>query len=133
MCVFCKIIEGEIPCYKIFEDEDILAFLDIADDAVGHTLVIPKKHFENILDIDNETLTKVMSGVKKISKHYVDNCGYTGVNIMNASGKDAQQSVFHLHFHIFPRCENDGVKAWPEFGKVNCDFEKVCKRLILIK
>ena len=133
MCVFCKIINGEIPCYKIYEDDEILAFLDIADDAIGHTLVIPKKHYENVLDIDNDTLNKVMSVVKVISNHYVDNCGYTGVNIMNASGKDAQQSVFHLHFHIFPRCENDGVRAWPEFGKVNSNFEEVCAKLTLIK
>ena len=133
MCIFCKIINGEIPCYKIYEDEDTLAFLDIADDAIGHTLVIPKKHYENILDIDNDTLSKVMNVVKKISNHYVNNCGYTGVNVMNASGVDAQQSVFHLHFHIFPRKENDGVRAWPEFGKVNSDFEKVCAELTLMK
>ena len=133
MCIFCKIINGEIPSYKIYEDEETLAFLDIADDAIGHTLVIPKKHYENILDIDNETLSKVMNVVKKISNHYVNNCGYTGVNVMNASGVDAQQSVFHLHFHIFPRKENDGVRAWPEFGKVNSDFEKVCAELTLMK
>ena len=133
MCIFCKIINGEIPSYKIYEDEETLAFLDIADDAIGHTLVIPKKHYENILDIDTETLSKVTNVVKKISNHYVNNCGYTGVNVMNASGVDAQQSVFHLHFHIFPRKENDGVRAWPEFGKVNSDFEKVCAELTLMK
>lgn len=133
MCIFCKIINGEIPSYKIYEDEETLAFLDIADDAIGHTLVIPKKHYENILDIDTETLSNVMNVVKKISNHYVNNCGYTGVNVMNASGVDAQQSVFHLHFHIFPRKENDGVRAWPEFGKVNSDFEKVCAELTLMK
>ena len=131
MCIFCKIIKGEIPSYKIYEDENTYAFLDIADDAIGHTLVIPKKHYENVLDIPLDELNMVMSSVQKIAKHYVDNCGYTGVNIMNASGKDAQQSVFHLHFHIFPRIANDGVKAWPEFGKVNSDFEKVCNDLKL--
>ena len=133
MCIFCKIINGEIPCYKIYEDEDTLAFLDIADDAVGHTLVIPKKHYENILDIDNDTLSKVMNVVKKISNHYVDDCGYTGVNIMNASGIDAQQSVFHLHFHIFPRINGDMLDTWPKFEKANCDFAKVCAKLTLIK
>ena len=129
MCIFCKIIKGEIPSYKIYEDENTYAFLDIADDAIGHTLVIPKKHYENVLDIPAEELQKVIASVQKISKHYTENCGYTGVNIMNASGIDAQQSVFHLHFHIFPRKENDGVRAWPEFGKVNSDFEKVCNDL----
>jgi len=129
MCVFCKIINGEIPSYKIYEDEFTFAFLDIADDAVGHTLVIPKKHYENILDIDDESLQHVMHSVKKISNHYVENCGYTAVNVMNASGVDAQQSVFHLHFHIFPRKENDGVKAWPDFDKINCNFEEICNKL----
>ena len=129
MCVFCKIISGEIPCYKIYEDEETLAFLDIADDAFGHTLVIPKKHYENILDIDNRTLSKLMTVVKKISNHYVDNCGFTGVNVMNASGVDAQQSVFHLHFHIFPRKAGDGMDTWPKLSKVNSDFQKVMEML----
>lgn len=132
MCVFCKIIAGEIPSYKIYEDEYTYAFLDIADDAIGHTLVIPKEHYENVLDIPNDLLAKVMDSVKKIANHYVENCGYTGVNIMNASGVDAQQSVFHLHFHIFPRKAEDGVQAWPAFGKVNSNFQEVCDRLKLM-
>ena len=125
MCIFCKIINGEIPSYKIYEDEKTYAFLDIADDAIGHTLVIPKNHYENILDINQEDYISVMNTVKKIANHYTTNCGYTGVNIMNASGLDAQQSVFHLHFHIFPRKENDGLNTWPKFDKANADFEKV--------
>ena len=129
MCIFCKIINGEIPSYKIYEDENTYAFLDIADDAEGHTLVIPKKHYENVMEIPSEELNNVMSTVKKIANHYVDNCGYTGVNIMNASGVDAQQSVFHLHFHIFPRKENDGLNTWPKFYKANCDFELICNSL----
>ena len=129
MCIFCKIVAGEIPSYKIYEDENVYAFLDIADDAEGHTLVIPKSHYENVLDIPYDELCKVMVAVKKIANHYVDNCGYSGVNIMNASGKDAQQSVFHLHFHIFPRKNNDGLNTWPKFDKANCNFESICKTL----
>ena len=129
MCIFCKIINGEIPSYKIYEDENTYAFLDIADDAVGHTLVIPKKHFENVLDIPNNELNNVISVVKKIANRYVDNCGYTGVNIMNASGADAQQTVFHLHFHIIPRKMGDGLDAWPKFDKANSDLNDVCQKL----
>ena len=99
-CIFCKIVKGESPCYKVYEDEFTLAFLDISKDVYGHTLVIPKKHVENVLDCDNETLNHVINTVKKVSNHYVDNCGFKGVNILNASGVEAQQSVFHLHFHI---------------------------------
>jgi histidine triad (HIT) family protein len=100
MCIFCKIIKGEIPSYKIYEDEYTYAFLDIAKDVDGHTLVIPKKHVENVLDCDNETLRHVIDTAKLISNYYVNECGYDGVNILNANDASAQQSVFHLHFHI---------------------------------
>lgn len=129
MCVFCEIIKGNIPSYKIYEDENVYAFLDISDDSIGHTLVIPKNHYENVLDIPYDELEKVICTVKKISNHFVDNCGFSGVNIMNASGKDAQQSVFHLHFHIIPRKEGDGMNTWPKLEKVNGDFEKIRDQL----
>lgn len=116
-CIFCKIVKGEMPSYKIYEDDFVYAFLDISNDANGHTLVIPKKHYENILDCEEETLKHVISAVQKISKHYVDDCGASGVNILNASGKDAEQSVFHLHFHILPRFEDDGLKVFPNLSK----------------
>ena len=125
MCIFCKIIKGEMPSYKIYEDEKTYAFLSIADDAIGHTLVIPKNHYENVMDITEDDYLAVMSTVKKLANHYTTKCGYSGVNIMNASGVDAQQSVFHLHFHIFPRKENDGLDTWPALGKFDIDFEKV--------
>ena len=129
MCIFCKIVNGEIPSYKIYEDENTYAFLDIADDAIGHTLVIPKKHYENVLDIPSEELQNVMATVQKISKHYVENCGYTGVNIMNASGKDAQQSVFHLHFHIIPRKNGDGFSTWPTLPGAKEELSDVHQKL----
>ena len=100
MCLFCDIIKGEIPSHKIYEDEYTYAFLDISDDCVGHTLVVPKKHYENMLDVDNETLNHVMDTVTKLSKHFVDNCGFAGVNILNNSGVEALQTVMHLHIHI---------------------------------
>lgn len=114
-CIFCKIIKGEIPSYKIYEDEYTYAFLDIAKDVDGHTLVIPKKHVVNVLDCDEETLAHVMNTVKKISNHYVNNCGFEGCNILNASGVAAQQTVMHLHFHIIPRKADDKVDSWPHF------------------
>ena len=131
MCIFCKIIKGEIPSYKIYEDEYTYAFLDIAKDVDGHTLVIPKKHVENILDCDNETLHHVMNTVKKIANHYVDNCGYNGVNILNANDKSAQQSVFHLHFHIIPRKNEDGIDAFPHFDGANHPLDEMHSKLKL--
>lgn len=132
-CIFCKIVNGEVPSRKIYEDENVLAFLDIAGDCYGHTVVVPKKHCANVLDCDEATLAQVTSAIQKISNHYVDHCGFDGVNVLNASGRAAQQSVFHLHFHIIPRKENDGLDAWPFKEEHNFDLEEICKKLTLCK
>lgn len=124
-CIFCKIIKGEIPSYKIYEDEYTYVFLDIAKDVDGHTLVIPKKHVENVLDCDNETLSHVINTVKKICNHYVNDCNYDGCDILNASGRAAQQSVMHLHFHIIPRKFNDGIDGFPKFEGAKNELSKM--------
>lgn len=111
-CIFCKIISGECPSYKIYENDYVYAFLDISKDAYGHTLVIPKKHFTNIFDCNEKYLTEVIKAVKLIADHY-KNLGFKGVNILNASGQDAQQSVFHLHFHILPRTSKTEYNGFP--------------------
>lgn len=128
-CVFCKILNKEIPSYKIYEDEFTYAFLDISKDVFGHTLVIPKKHVTNILDADEKTLENVIKTVKKVSNHYVNSCGFEGVNIMNANHESAGQTVFHLHFHIIPRKTGDGVDAWPKFDGSNEELQNVCEKL----
>ena len=118
-CIFCKIVKGEIPCFKIFENESVLAFLDISNDTEGHTLVIPKNHCENLLDCCENDLFEVIKAVKLISNHY-KNLGYEGINIQNNNGKIAGQSVFHLHFHIIPRKASVGNK---------CELRVICDRL----
>ena len=128
-CIFCKIIKGDIPSYKIYEDEFVYAFLDIAKDVKGHTLVIPKKHVTNILDCDEQTLHHLISATKKICNHYVDDCGFSGVNILNNSGIDANQSVMHLHFHILPRKENDGIKVYSLVDRMGSDFKEISEKL----
>lgn len=128
-CIFCKIVEGSAPCYKIYEDDYALAFLDISKDCYGHTLVIPKKHFTNVLDCDEEYLSKVICAVKKVANHYVNNCGFKGVNILNASGAEAQQSVFHLHFHILPRTSKEEYDGFPILPGTQEDFAKQLERL----
>ena len=131
-CIFCKIIKGEIPSYKIYEDEKVYAFLDISDDMTGHTLVIPKKHSRNIFDTDKEDLEAVICAVQKISKHYKD-LGFDGVNILNANEESAEQSVFHLHFHILPRKKNDGKRIYPSLEKQNNNLEEVANFLKIEK
>ena len=130
-CIFCKIIKGEIPCHKIYEDEFTLAFLDISNDASGHTLVIPKKHCKNVIDSDEKTLSRVMNTVKKVSAHYVDDCGFDGIDILNANGESAEQTVFHLHFHIVPRKKDDGIDVFPELPKNKESLEEICEKLKL--
>ena len=128
-CIFCKIINKQIPSYCVYEDEFTYAFLDIADDYEGHTLVIPKKHYKNILDCDIETLNHITNTIQKISKHYINNCGYQGVNILNANEIAAEQSVFHLHFHVIPRTSKDNFSLWAKRVKQNCNFDELVAKL----
>lgn len=130
-CIFCKIIKGECPSYKIYENEFVYAFLDISKDCYGHTLVIPKCHCTNILDCDDKYLSETIKAVKKISNYYVDKCGFKGVNILNASGEEAQQSVYHLHFHILPRTNKAEFNAFPTLSGTTEDFEKQLQHLKL--
>ncbi|MDF2543881.1 MAG: family hydrolase [Herbinix sp.] len=130
-CIFCGIIHNKIPSMKIYEDEFTYAFLDIAMDVDGHTIVVPKRHTVNILDCDNETLGHLMNTVKLISNYYVDKCGYSGVNLLNASGTSAQQSISHFHIHIIPRTEDDGVDAWPNFIGSQTSLEEMYNKLLI--
>lgn len=110
-CVFCKIIKGELESKKIYEDEFVLAFLTRGQVSEGHLLVIPKEHCENILDISTESLNKVMAVAQMLALQ-AKKAGATGVNVLHAAGKDAQQSVFHFHAHVVPRYPNDGLDLW---------------------
>lgn len=130
-CVFCKIISGEFSSRKIYEDDLTLAFLDISKDVDGHILVVPKKHYKNILDCDNESLDALMQTVKKVANHLVDNCGYDGVNLLNASDESAGQTVPHFHVHIIPRKKDDNLNAWPNFPGANEDLDITKERLKL--
>ena len=128
-CIFCKIIKGEIPCYKIYEDENVLAFLDISKDIEGHTLVISKKHVVNILDASDKTLEELITATKKIATHYVNDCGYDGFNLFSCNNKEAEQGVFHIHFHIIPRRGNDNLHISPSYPSKDIDLEKLAKKL----
>ena len=128
-CVFCKIVCGDIPCFKVYEDSYTLVFMDIAKDVDGHMVAIPKKHVKCILDCDTETLHHLMEAVKKVANHCVDNCGYHGVNLLNASDESAGQSVPHFHIHIIPRKIGDGIDAWPNFDGANNEIEELFQKL----
>lgn len=111
-CIFCKIARKESPATIVFETADTLAFTPLEIVSRGHTLLIPKKHFENIFAIDEKIFKDISVSAKQLSLILKDQYQATGINILHASGKDAQQSVFHFHIHLIPRYHNDGLDLW---------------------
>jgi histidine triad (HIT) family protein len=112
--VFMKIIRREIPAEIVYEDDETLAFLDIAPTTPGHTLVIPKNEVRNIFDADDATLAAVMRTVRKIAPAVRDAVGAKGVHINSNHEAAAGQVVFHLHFHIIPRHDRSEFEFWPQ-------------------
>lgn len=108
-CIFCKIVAGELPGEKVFEDDDVLAFLDIMPTSRGHTLVIPKGHYEDLPSTPVEVLKAVVAVLPKIAGAVVQATGAEGFNVLQSNGPCAGQVVPHIHFHIVPRNEGDGI------------------------
>lgn len=108
-CIFCKIVKGEIDSAKIFEDDEILVFLDVNPDTKGHCLVVPKKHYDNIFDVDSEVLKKLILIGKNIAIQLKRSLSAVGINILNNNGKDAGQIIPHFHIHIIPRYESGQI------------------------
>ena len=102
-CIFCAIAAGEIPSFKVYEDDLVLAYLDINPFTKGHTLVIPKAHSTGLLDTDDTVLAAVVARVKKVAAHLKAALPCDGFNILQNNGEAAGQTVMHLHFHIIPR------------------------------
>lgn len=105
-CLFCKIAKGEIPCYKVYEDADILAFLDISQTTKGHTLVITKEHFQNFLFVPKDLLSKAISVAQKVAQAEITSLGAKGVNILINTNEVAGQTIMHFHIHVIPRYDN---------------------------
>ena len=111
MCVFCKIVNGEIPCYKVYEDDLLLAFLDISQVTKGHTLVVPKKHFNNMLECDEEILKHLYSVSQTLGNQLVCKWNALGMNVLTNVNEVAGQTVKHFHIHLIPRYDdNEGIK-----------------------
>ncbi|HER6085613.1 TPA: HIT family protein [Streptococcus pyogenes] len=109
-CIFCSIIQGDIPSSKVYEDEQVLAFLDISQTTKGHTLVIPKQHVRNLLEMTAETASHLFARIPKIARAIQSATGATAMNIINNNEALAGQTVFHAHVHLIPRYnEEDGI------------------------
>ncbi|WEV45508.1 HIT family protein [Streptococcaceae bacterium ESL0687] len=106
-CIFCKIISGDIPSFKVYEDEEVLAFLDITQTTKGHTLIVPKKHSRNLLAMEEDEASELFKRIPKIARHLKDKLGASGMNILQNNEEVAGQTVFHTHVHLIPRYQDD--------------------------
>ncbi|MFH1522786.1 MAG: HIT family protein [Patescibacteria group bacterium] len=123
-CIFCKISKGKIPCYKVYEDDDVLAFLEISPVNKGHCLVIPKEHFETVFEIPDEILKKLVVAVKKVSNKVKQALNCEKV-ILAVWGED----VSHAHMHIIPRYEGDGMEFWKQGKYEEREAEQILEKI----
>jgi histidine triad (HIT) family protein len=129
-CIFCKIIKGEMPSWKVYENEHVYAFFDINPITRYHTLVIPKKHSVDIFDIEEADLRELIAGVKAIARLYEEKLGIQNIQILSNSGAEAQQDVFHLHFHLIPRQKGDGANIrWKTHREYRGEFDEMLNAL----
>jgi len=123
-CVFCRIVKGELPSSKIYEDDDFLAILSIAPINKGHTLILTKEHHEQLLDVPEKILGEYMVIVRKVAEAVKKATKCDAFNIGMNNGKEAGQEIFHSHIHIIPRNKDDGYKNWGHKDYENKEMEK---------
>jgi histidine triad (HIT) family protein len=126
-CIFCKIVKGEIPCFKILEDDRVLSFADVNPINAGHTLIIPKRHAENIWEIDREDLTAIHQASLKIAKAMKTSLDPDGIAILQLNGKAVNQVVMHYHLHLIPRKSTDPKLKMSEWDLVPGDMTAIGK------
>ena len=131
-CLFCKIINGEIPCFKIYEDENFLAILDRFPAAMGTVLILTKNHAPSIFDLSEKEAAALMPLAKKIAEKIQSALNPDGINILQNNGAPAGQEIFHYHMHIIPRHKNDSIKLIkPPTDPPLSELEEIGKKLLL--
>jgi len=129
-CIFCQIVAGEIPATKVYEDDDVLAFLDIRPVSKGHTLVMPKAHFSDIFDAPPELLARIAQRIPLIAKAVQKAVDAEGLNIYQNNAAAAGQVVLHLHYHIIPRHAKDGALApWSHVNYDEGEAQRTAERI----
>ena len=113
-CLFCSIAQGKIPSAKIFESDNLYAFLDLNPANKGHTLIIPREHSADILDVNPAIGRELLEAIQRIARAILSVTGATGFNVVQNNGKVSGQEIFHLHWHIIPRFEGDGLSLWKQ-------------------
>ena len=128
-CIFCKIINKQIPSSVVYEDNDVVAFLDISQATKGHTLVLPKKHYANLLEIEEDVLAKVIKVAKTIATSMQDSLGAKGFNLVNNCNEIAGQSVMHFHLHIIPRYDHEEFVIAPKENGNKFDLKEIQEQI----
>lgn len=123
-CIFCKIANGEIPSATLYEDDDFRVILDLAPAAKGHALILPKEHYANLYELDDELVAKVFLLAKKMITKLTDVLGCDGYNVVQNNGAAAGQTVFHFHMHLIPRYENDNAGFGWNMGELTEEDKK---------
>ena len=130
-CIFCKLANGDIPTNVVYEDSDFTVIMDASPATKGHSLILPKKHFANLFELDEETAKKVLPLAKKVATHMTEKLGCDGFNLVQNNGETAGQTVFHFHMHLIPRYKDDNqVIGW---NPQDADVEEQKKILDTIK
>ena len=129
-CIFCKIISGEIPSAKVYEDGNVISFLDIMPANKGHCLVLPKKHYETLLDLPDEDLISLIKAAKKITKALSLSIGNGSYNLIMNNGKEAGQLVAHAHIHIIPRFKGDRLRIkWSHKKYIDKEMQSIQEKI----
>ena len=126
-CKFCQIVNREVPSWIIYEK--VICFLPEKLEVYGHTLVVPKEHYVDLYDVPDDVLCELIKVSKKLAIAYKEKINATGMNVMLASGIDAQQSVFHFHIHLLPRFKDDKLDTWPTLPKIMIDKDELLQKL----
>jgi len=128
-CIFCRIVSGELPSFKVYEDGQTLAFLDIHPKNQGQTLVIPKEHTENIYELSDETMARLSLVVKKIAVAVKNGMSSDGINIIMNNEESAGQIIFHTHFHVVPRFNQDNFENGPHIEYKSEEAKEVAEKI----
>lgn len=132
-CIFCKLANGVIPTNKIYEDDDFTVILDASPATKGHALILPKEHFANLYEIDDQTAAKVLPLAKKMAKHMTDVLKCDGFNVLQNNGETAGQTVFHFHVHLIPRYQGkEQILNWSHETFTDEEMKEICTELKMI-
>lgn len=113
-CIFCKIVSGDIPSSQVYADDKVVAFLDLAPAAVGHTLVIPRAHYATLFDVPFELAPALLAASQRVGRALMEELGAEGINVWQNNHAAAGQMVFHAHWHVVPRYTGDGLALWKQ-------------------